>query len=86
MYLFYKKELPMVFNSIFIKNNEIHQYPTRQTNLLHIPRIRTALTQSTFIYTGPKLWNSLSSDIRETISLSTFKYKLKKKFIASYSH
>ena len=69
--------LPAIFNSIFLKNRSFHNYPTRQSNEFHLPRLRTLLAQNTFLYTGPKFWNSLSNEIKNARSLSSFKYKLK---------
>ena len=63
MFQEHKRELPAAFNNIFTMNNEVHQYPTRQTNQYHLPRTRTALTQNTFIFTAPQFWNLLPKDI-----------------------
>ena len=30
---------------------------------------------------GPKIWNSLSSDLKSTISINTFKHKIKDNFL-----
>ena len=84
MFQEHKRELPAAFNNIFTMNNEVHQYPTRQTNQYHLPRTRTALTQNTFIFTAPKFWNTLPIDIRDTNTFCLFKYKLKKLLIKQY--
>ena len=63
---------------MFLKNQSFHNYPTRQSNEFHLPRLRTLLAQNTYLYTGPKYWNSLDNDIKKNArSLSCFKYKLK---------
>ena len=77
MYKYNNNSLPDIFNSIFLKNQSFHNYPTRQSNQFHLPRLRTLLAQNTFLYTGPKFWNSLDADIKNARSLSSFKYKLK---------
>ena len=77
MYKYNINALPAIFNSIFLKNRSFHNYPTRQSNEFHLPRLRTLLAQNTFLYTGPKFWNSLSNEIKNARSLSSFKYKLK---------
>ena len=86
MFQYQNRELPSVFDNIFTVNNEVHNYPTRQINLYHLPRTRTALAQNTFIFTAPKFWNSLPKDIREARSFYTFKSKLKKMLIALYGN
>ena len=85
MYQYNNQRLPSVFNNIFRVNNEIHHYPTRQINLYHLPRTRTALTQNTFIFTAPKFWNSLPLNMRESLCIGTFKLKVKKSLLAPYS-
>ena len=39
MYKFHHYKLPPVFYSFFIKNSEIHNYCTRQCNILHVPPV-----------------------------------------------
>ena len=77
MYKYNINALPNIFNSIFQKNQSFHNYPTRQSNEFHLPRLRTLLAQNTFLYTGPKYWNSLDNEIKNARSLSSFKHKLK---------
>ena len=86
MFQFHNSDLPSVFENIFTVNNEIHHYPTRQTNLFHLPRTRTALAQDTFIFTAPKYWNSLPIEIRNSNSLFILKRKLKKMLIVLYGN
>ena len=69
--------LPSIFNSMFPRNQSFHDYPTRQSNEFHLPLLRTLLAQNTFIYTGPRFWNSLSCEIKNSPSLYSFKRKLK---------
>ena len=64
MFKLNKNELPPVLELLFKKNNEVHKYPTRQTNLYHLPKTRLKLLQDTVIYCGPKLWNSLSPELK----------------------
>ena len=49
--------------------------------LLRFPPMKSwkTLGNRAFMFTAPKLWNSLLHDIRTTTSLSCFKIKLKKK-------
>lgn len=68
--------LPPIFQTMFVVNNSIHKYPTRQANYIHLPLKRTLFAQKTFVYIGPKMWNSLSNEIKESVSINTFKYKL----------
>ena len=46
------------------------------------PMCHTSKTQSSFIYNGIKLWNELQVDVRSAQFLSSFKRKLKFKFLS----
>ena len=80
-----KTDLPYIIESVFIKNSEIHKYPTRQTNLYHLPKTRLRLLQNTLMYNGPKFWNSLEPELQQTTNFYTFKRKLKLFFLKQYS-
>ena len=65
------------FNFNFIKNQAVHSYNTRRSNILRLPLPRTYWGKQTFIYQAAKDWNSLLTDLKETHLLSIFKSKLK---------
>ena len=85
MYKLINKSLPQVFDSMFVRNQSVHNYPTRQSDEFHLPLVRTHLAQNSFIFTGPKLWNSLENEMKNAPSLYTFKNKLKKFLLKSYN-
>ena len=84
MFNYNNNNLPNVFHDIFFRNNRVHNYPTRRSNEFHLPLLRTLHCQKTFVYTGPKLWNSLIDTIKEVNRLVVFKAKLKQHLIESY--
>ena len=45
----------------------------RDKTLLYLPKVNSAIGQSTFKFAGAKDWNSLPLNIREMISFSKFK-------------
>ena len=57
---------------------EIQTRPTRQLNNLVVGRTNTDLGARAISIKGPKLWNSIPLDIRNSISIQIFKEKLKK--------
>ena len=63
-----------------------HSIATRQvtSDLLEPTYQRLNQTQRSISYIGPKLWNSLPSDLRHISSIETFKWKLKDYFIQQY--
>ena len=51
----------------------MHNRDLRDKTLLDLPKANSAIGQTTFKYAGAKEWNSLPVNIREMMSLSTFK-------------
>ena len=84
MFNYNTNALPSIFDSMFPRNQSFHNYPTRRSNEFHLPLLRTLLAQNTFIYSGPRFWNSLSCDIKNSLSLNSFKRKLKNFLLNSY--
>ena len=77
MFKYNNNSLPRIFDSMFPQNQSFHNYPTRRSNEFHLPLLRTLLAQNTFLYTGPRFWNSLDNEIKVARSLPSFKNKLK---------
>ena len=40
MYKMIRNDVPPVIESMFVKNSNVHNYPTRQTNFYHLPKTR----------------------------------------------
>ena len=59
MFKWYKKDLPRLFDGYFILNKNIHLYPTRQMEMIHVPKMRTNFGQQCIRYKGATIWNSL---------------------------
>lgn len=70
MYLFKLGLLPEIFNGLFFTNNQMHSYNTRKSNAFHIFPCRTN-------FQGSKFFNSLPDNIKNAVSISHFKTKLK---------
>ena len=84
MYKCKNRLLPRYITDLFPINASIHSYQTRSSNDFHFPKIRTSYAKSTLFFTGPKLWSSLPNEIKNSVSLQSFKRKLKKHLINSY--
>ena len=65
-----------LFNSLSFPS---HSLSTRSSDssVLSIPYVRTSLGKRAFSVIAPRLWNSLPPDTRNSLSLSTFRSKLK---------
>ena len=77
MYKLSHHMLPSMFENMFIYTSDIHDYYTRQADLLYIQFAPTKRSQRTIKYYGTKLWNIISGIIQPDCAISTFKQKLK---------
>ena len=71
--MFYHDLLPPVFNQIFLYNASFHNYDTRFSQNIHLPLLKCAVSRKTIKYTGPKLWNEMPLEIRQSPTLKSFK-------------
>ena len=85
MYNYNNNMLPSVFQEMFFKDSSVHDYPTRHSDDFLLPLLQTLSAQKTFIYEGPKFWNSLRGEIKNAPSINTFKKELKLFFLQSYT-
>ena len=69
--------LPQVMNDLYITNNEIHSYGTRQQHLLHINKSTINVYSKSFANISARIWNVLQSKMNVHVSISNFKIKLK---------
>ena len=79
MYSFSTGNLPTKFDSFFSVNKSIHSYNTRQ-----VPFIGFLSAGHSISFQGPKFFNTLSSEIKNSVTLMSFKYKLKDFLINNY--
>ena len=75
-------QAPEYISSILMYVSEHRERQTRSTvlDLLHIPRSHSAYFDRAFSVQGPKLWNSLPADIRNSTSINRFKREPKRYF------
>ena len=77
--------LPQNVQVQFCKNQDVHKHCTRNKEKVFVSSVNTRLKKkmSTNVI-GVKLWNELSSEIKESSSLNIFKRKLKYEYISKY--
>jgi len=78
MYSFHKQLLPKLFDSLFIQNSDVHNYDTRSKSHLRVTYGRTHFSHTIITYKGPILWNNLPEELKDSVSLNSFKIKLKR--------
>ena len=73
MFLYHHWLLPVSLSNLFVTNNQVHGYYTRNANSYRPHHCRTNIKQFTILYQGPKIWNSLPFSIKSSNSLHSFK-------------
>ena len=72
---------PRQLQGYFVLRSNLRGKVLRDNRELHLPRTKTAMGQSTFMYAATKEWNDLPNDHRNCCSLKIFKTKLFKFFL-----
>ena len=73
MFCNHSQLLPPIFLDLFTRNNQIRNYNTRSAINYRTHTGRTNLKKFTILYQGPKIWNSLPTNIKNSLSLYSFK-------------
>ena len=71
-----RKEAPNCLTCKFLTNSYLNYSTTRGAKKIHLNRPNTNFYRSTFEYTGAQAYNSLPREIRDIISVHTFKRAL----------
>jgi len=75
---------PPPLSALFSKNTDVHSYATRNKDNPRIDIANSMIVSRTFLYRGPKLWAEIPIEIRSSISLKSFAYKLKQLYSQKY--
>ena len=79
-YKFCNNLAPSYMTDIYTKNSN-NQYSTRRgVHRLNLPRKNLDIGLKGLSYIGPRLWNPLPSDIKTSVTLNSFKHKIKEDF------
>ena len=85
MFSYIHSLLPPPFLHLFNRNNNFHNYNTRTASNYRPHICRTDIKQFTILYQGPKVWNSLPTDITSSESRLSFKKKILNLLINQYN-
>ena len=66
--------LPDIFDSIFTKNKDIHNYETRQRHKLHVQKAKITLYQRSIKYIGVNIWNYFVDKLHTNCSIYVYKH------------
>ena len=61
-----------------------HGYFTRGANFIRVPFPRVDATKVNFKYNFVKVWNDLPANLKESVSVASFKKMLREHFISMY--
>ncbi len=64
---------PVTFLNSFTSNSEIHVHNTRLSNQIHVQYRRTTLVGRSFLNRGPRYWDELPENVKNTLSKDYFK-------------
>ena len=85
MFKYTKDLLPPIFNNLFTYNRNIHSYPTRTCNNIHLRNPKLLLAHKSLRHHGPDVWNTLPNFIKETPFLNFFKRLMKTILLNKYT-
>ena len=77
VFLHMQKLLPSPLSSLFVLNSDCHQYLTRQKDNLHL---HTHKYSFSLRVQGPQIWNDIPLSLRNSLTLSSYKHKLRNYF------
>ena len=80
MYLYINGLLPDGFNDMCLLNCDVRSFNTRSKNSFRLPYCRTNVRKFSLRFQGPKIFNSLSSEIQDASSAALFNSQLKSFF------
>ena len=82
MFRFYNRSLPSAFDPIF--QSKTTSISTRSNSRVIPISCRSAVSQQSIRYIGPKTWNNIPLPIRESKTIGAIKKKLKQHLLNSY--
>ena len=85
MYKVSNKLAPLPIVNHFTPNTNIHRYNTRQCRDFHIKPAANSLALKSLLYTGPRKWLALPTELKSSTSLKSFVNKIKKKTCSEYN-
>ena len=77
MYNSVPSPLPGIFTDFCVPNNEFHRHYTRNSNYLYVSFDKLDIRSFSVRINGPNSWNALPNDVKQSSSISTFKYRLR---------
>ena len=85
MYRYHSNCLPPAFTDYFVQTSAVHHHCTRSSTKLHISYARTDVMKRQLRVYGPKIWNTVNSEvIYAPTNWRAFKRRCKKQILLTY--
>ena len=84
MFRYSLNQLPERFNIFFARNNDFHDYHTRNGNDFTLTRNKKVFSDQSIKTTGPILWKSIRQNIKDSRSIKHFRNQLKSHYLSNY--
>ena len=78
MFKVYQKKVPDIFQTFYVKNRDIHNYPTSSRNKFHVPLAKSYYTAKLIRTTGVATFNFLFDRVQLDVTYCSYKFNLKK--------
>ena len=69
--------IPDIFRNYFQRNADVHDHNLRNVNDLYVPYGRLDIRKFSVKITGPNLWNSLPSSVKNSETVHIFKKNMR---------
>ncbi len=84
MYKFKYSHLPKPLSAVFTRNQEVHNYNTRNANNPRPLKVKLSTFKNSLFGRGPELYSKINKNIKERKNIKSFSAALKKHIIGSY--
>jgi len=81
MFKYHNHSLPLEFSNIF--KIRFLKVQTRSSSNIIMPSLKNAVSQQSIKFSGPKRWNRIPNDIKNSKSINLFRKKMKHYLIAN---
>ena len=78
MFKVHHNKLPAIFSSFFVKNRDVHDYPTSSRDKYHVPLAKSYYTAKIVRTTGVSTFNFLFKKVSLNVTYVSYKSNLKK--------
>ena len=81
MHLYFYNMIPQPIRDLFVRNEEVHHYNTRQRSNPRVHKCNTALGKKSFVYMGTHLWSEANAELQNVFDTKLFVKKYKKELL-----